>query len=50
MSLSRVARLIAGITLIIIPTIIYGGTTLLSVVAGDGTGQGLSLDAAQLPL
>jgi hypothetical protein len=47
---TRESKIVAGITLIIIPTIIYGGTTLLSLVAGYGTGKGLTLDPTQIPL
>mgnify|MGYP003565041294 CR=1 FL=1 len=50
MHVSRESKIVAGITLIIIPTIIYGGTTLLSLVAGYGTGKGLTLDPTQIPL
>lgn len=50
MELSRESKLIAGITLITIPTIVYGGTTLLSLISGYGTGAGLELSAAQIPL
>jgi len=32
MQLSREARLVAGVTLLTVPTIMYGGLTLLSVL------------------
>ena len=42
MNLSRPARLMAGITLLTVPTIVYGGLTVLSVVTAGA--HGLSPD------
>lgn len=53
MTLSREAKLVSGITLIAVPTIAYGGATLLGVLT-DGTAgmapSGLSLDESQWAL
>ena len=53
MSLSREARLVAGITLLTVPTIMYGGVTLLGIltkgVAGISPGN-LALDQTQWAL
>lgn len=38
MTLSHPARLMAGLTLITVPTIVYGGLTLLAVVTGNAHG------------
>lgn len=38
MSLSREARLVAGITLLAVPTIVYGGVTLLGVLTRGAAG------------
>ena len=35
MTLSRPARLMAGLTLLTVPTIVYGGLTLLGIVTGS---------------
>lgn len=49
MELSRETKLVCGITLLAIPTIMYGGITLLGIVtsgiAGSAPG-GLALDVA----
>ena len=53
MDLSREARLVAGITLLTVPTIMYGGVTLLGVLtkgaAGIAPGE-LTLDETQWAL
>ena len=36
--MSRAAQLIAGLSLILVPTIIYGGLTLLGIVSGGAYG------------
>ncbi|MCZ8203350.1 hypothetical protein [Gemmatimonas sp.] len=38
MTLSRPARLMAGLTLLTVPTIVYGGLTLLGIVTGSAHG------------
>lgn len=54
MKLSRPARLMAGITLLSVPTIVYGGLSVLSVVTagahGLGFGGGLELTPLQTTL
>lgn len=52
MLLSRPARLMAGLTLITVPTIVYGGLTLLAVVTGNahGLSPGFELSPAQQSL
>lgn len=50
---SRETKLVCGITLLAIPTIMYGGITLLGVVTGGIAGSasgGLALDETQLAL
>src|SRR5262252_8839482 len=53
MILSREARLVAGVTLLVVPTIMYGGVTLLGIltkgVAGIPPGN-LALDQTQWAL
>lgn len=53
MTLSREARLVAGLTLLTVPTIMYGGVTLLAVLtegtAGISPGN-LALDQTQWAL
>jgi hypothetical protein len=53
MNLSREARIVAGLTILTVPTIMYGGVTLLGVltngIAGIGPG-GLVLDDTQWAL
>ena len=53
MSLSREAKLVSGITLLAVPTIMYGGLTLLGIltdgVAGSAPGE-LALDDTQWAL
>ena len=53
MQLSREARIVAGITLLAVPTIMYGGLTLLGILtrgaAGMGPG-GLALNETQWAL
>ncbi len=39
MALSRNARLMSGITILIVPTIMYGGWTLLGILTHGGVGQ-----------
>lgn len=53
MTLSRNATLMTGITLLIVPTIMYGGWTLLGVLmrgAVGGSAGGLHLDETQWAL
>jgi hypothetical protein len=53
MELSREARLVTGITLLIVPTIMYGGATLLGVLTKGVAGlfpEGLQLDETQWAL
>jgi len=39
--MSQAARLISGITLITVPTIVYGGLTVLGIVSGGRFGLGV---------
>ena len=53
MQLSREARLVAGITLLTVPTILYGGVTLLGILTRGAAGfapEGLSLNETQWAL
>jgi hypothetical protein len=53
MALSRNARLMSGITILIVPTIMYGGWTLLGILTHGGVGQppgALTLDETQWAL
>jgi hypothetical protein len=53
LQLSREARVVAGITLITVPTIMYGGITLLGVLTRGAAGvapPGLQLDETQWAL
>lgn len=53
MMLSRNARLMSGITILIVPTIMYGGWTLLGILTHGGVGAaqgGLKLDETQWAL
>lgn len=53
MHLSREATLVCGVTLLVVPTIMYGGVTLLGVLTGGTAGMaptGLALDAEQQAL
>ena len=53
MLLSRQARLVAGITLFAVPTIVYGGITLLGILTKGTSGlapRGLALDDTQWAL
>ena len=53
MTLSRNAKLMSGITLLIVPTIMYGGWTLLGVLMHGrvgGSASGLHLDDTQWAL
>jgi hypothetical protein len=53
MTLSRNARLMSGITILIVPTIMYGGWTLLGILMQGSVGQpagGLRLNATQWAL
>lgn len=52
MTLSRETKLVAGITLILIPTIQYGGLTLLGILTGGVAGMlpGITLDETQWAL
>ena len=50
MQLSREARLVAGLTLLTVPTIMYGGITLLGILTKGTAGLapgGLTLDETQ---
>jgi hypothetical protein len=53
MTLSREAKLISGVTLLAVPTIMYGGITLLGIltqgIAGSAPGE-LALDETQWAL
>lgn len=49
MTLSHPARLMAGITLITVPTIVYGGLTVLSVVTAGAHGLSTAGDLALSP-
>jgi hypothetical protein len=53
MNLSREAKLVCGVTLLVVPTILYGGITLLGLlthgIAGSAPGA-LALDATQWAL
>lgn len=53
MTLSRNARLMSGITILIVPTIMYGGWTLLGILMQGSVGQppgSLRLDETQWAL
>ena len=52
MNLSREARLFCGVMLLTVPTIMYGGATLLGILTrgGAGVGSGLALDETQWAL
>lgn len=53
MTLSKPARLMCGITLLVVPTIMYGGWTLLGVLTHAKVGgqvNGIQLDAIQWAL
>ena len=53
MQLSREARLVAGLTLLTVPTIMYGGITLLGILTKGTAGLapgGLTLDDTQWAL
>jgi hypothetical protein len=53
MSLSREARLVAGVTLLTVPTIMYGGATLLGTLTKGAAGispGNLALDQTQWAL
>jgi hypothetical protein len=53
MALSREAKLVSGISLLTVPTIQYGGLTLLGVLTRDAAGMapgGLALDDTQWAL
>jgi hypothetical protein len=53
MTLSRNAKLMSGITILIVPTIMYGGWTLLGLLTHGGVGltaSGLKLDETQWAL
>jgi len=39
--MSEAARMIAGITLITVPTIVYGGVTVLGIISGNRFGMGI---------
>jgi hypothetical protein len=53
MTLSREAKLVSGVTLLAVPTIMYGGITLLGIltqgIAGSTPGE-LALDETQWAL
>jgi hypothetical protein len=53
MQLSREAKLVSGVILLVVPTIMYGGITLLGILTGGVAGVapgGLSLDETQWAL
>lgn len=53
MELSRETKLVAGITILSVPTIMYGGITLLGIVTGGAAGAApgnLALDENQMAL
>jgi len=53
MTLSREARLVAGVTLLTVPTSMYGGATLLGTLTKDAAGispGNLALDQTQWAL
>lgn len=53
MALSREARLVAGVTLLTVPTIMYGGATLLGILTKGAAGilaGNISLDQTQWAL
>jgi hypothetical protein len=53
MALSRDAKLMSGLTILLVPTIMYGGLTLLGVLTGGAAGLapgGLKLNATQWAL
>jgi hypothetical protein len=53
MVLSREAKLMAGLTLLAVPTIVYGGVTLLGILTQGAAGlppRGLALDDTQWAL
>lgn len=52
MKLSREAKLVSGVILLVVPTIMYGGITLLGMLTKDtaGLNPGLTLDETQLAL
>jgi hypothetical protein len=53
MTLTKDAKLMSGITLLVVPTIMYGGWTLLGVLMHgrlDGNVNGLHLDETQFAL
>lgn len=52
MELSRDAKLVAGVTLIVVPTIMYGGATLLGILTRGGAGldPGIELTETQWAL
>ena len=50
MNLSREAKVVSGIILLTVPTIMYGGLTLLGILTGGVAGSapaGLTLDETQ---
>lgn len=52
MKLSREAKLVSGVILLIVPTIMYGGITLLGMLTNDtaGLSPGLALNETQIAL
>jgi hypothetical protein len=53
MQLSRETKLVSGVILLVVPTIMYGGITLLGILTGGVAGVapgGLSLDETQWAL
>jgi hypothetical protein len=53
MMLSREAKLVSGITLLVVPSIMYGGITLLGILTGGAAGAApgkLALDGTQWAL
>lgn len=53
MNLSRETKLVSGITLLVVPTILYGGVTLLGILTAGSAGLrpgGITLDDTQWAL
>lgn len=50
MTLSRPARLMAGLTLLTVPSIVYGGLTVLAVVTGGAHGTPMVAGVTLTPL
>jgi hypothetical protein len=52
MNLSRETKLVSGVILLVVPTIMYGGITLLGMLTNDtaGLSPGLTLNETQIAL